>query len=59
MQTDWKPEHSQALREHLARGLSYAQIARAINAAFNTAYTRNAAIGRAMPKWRRSKSTIP
>jgi GcrA cell cycle regulator len=47
MQTDWKPEHSQALREHLAKGLSYAQIARAINAAFNTAYTRNAAIGRA------------
>jgi GcrA cell cycle regulator len=47
MQTDWEPEHSQALREHLARGLSYARIARAINAAFGTAYTRNAAIGRA------------
>ena len=48
MQTDWKPEHSQALRDHLARGvLSYAAIARALNAAFNTAYTRNATIGRA------------
>jgi len=47
MQTDWKPEHSDALRDHLAKGLSYAEIARRINAAFNTAYTRNAAIGRA------------
>jgi GcrA cell cycle regulator len=48
MQIDWPLEHSQALRDHLARGLlSYAAIARAINAAFNTAYTRNAAIGRA------------
>jgi GcrA cell cycle regulator len=47
MQTDWKPEHSQALRDHLAKRLSYAEIARRINAAFNTAYTRNAAIGRA------------
>ena len=47
MQTDWKPEHSQALRDHLAKGLSYAEIARRINAAFDTAYTRNAAIGRA------------
>jgi GcrA cell cycle regulator len=45
--TDWKPEHSDALRDHLAKGLSYAEIARTINAAFNTAYTRNAAIGRA------------
>ena len=47
MQTDWKPAHSDALRDHLAKGLSYAEIARRINAAFNTAYTRNAAIGRA------------
>lgn len=48
MQTDWTSEHAQALRDHLARGLlSYADIARAINAAFNTAYTRNATIGRA------------
>ncbi len=47
MQTSWEPEHSQALRDYLARGLSYAEIARAINATFQTAYTRNAAIGRA------------
>ena len=47
MQTSWEPEHSQALRDYLAKGLSYAEIARAINATFHTAYTRNAAIGRA------------
>jgi GcrA cell cycle regulator len=47
MQTDWAPEHSQALRDHLAKGLSFAEIAKAINAAFNTDYTRNATIGRA------------
>jgi GcrA cell cycle regulator len=47
MQTSWEPAHSEALRDHLAKGLSYAEIARRINAAFNTAYTRNAAIGRA------------
>jgi GcrA cell cycle regulator len=47
MQTSWEPEHSQALRDYLAKALSYAEIARAINATFHTAYTRNAAIGRA------------
>ena len=47
MQTSWEPEHSQALRDYLAKGLSYAEIARAINATFHTAYSRNAAIGRA------------
>jgi GcrA cell cycle regulator len=47
MQTSWEPEHSQALRDYLAKGLSYAEIARTINATFHTAYTRNAAIGRA------------
>jgi len=47
MQTDWAPEHAEALREHLAKGLSYAEIAAAINAKFKTAYSRNAAIGRA------------
>jgi GcrA cell cycle regulator len=45
--TNWTPEHSQALREHLASGMSYSEIADAINATFNTAYSRNAAIGRA------------
>ena len=43
---NWE-EHSQALREYLAKGLSFAEIARAINARFNTAYSRNATIGRA------------
>jgi GcrA cell cycle regulator len=47
MQSIWAQEHSQALREHLERGLSYAEIANAINERFNTDYTRNAAIGRA------------
>ena len=36
-----------ALREYLARGMSYSEIAEAINAKFNTAYSRSAAIGRA------------
>src|SRR3984885_9413962 len=45
--TSWTPEHSSALREYLAKGMSYSEIAEAINAKFNTAYTRHAAIGRA------------
>jgi GcrA cell cycle regulator len=44
--TDWTPEHSEALREYLAKGMSYSQIAAAINAKFGTGYSRNAAIGR-------------
>jgi GcrA cell cycle regulator len=47
MQSDWAEEHSRALGEFLERGLSYSQIANAINERFNTAYSRNAAIGRA------------
>jgi GcrA cell cycle regulator len=47
MQFAWAEEHSKALREFLERGLSYSEIAEALNARFNTAYTRNAAIGRA------------
>ena len=43
---DWTPEHSQALREYVARGISFARAAAEINAQFGTAYTRNAAIGR-------------
>jgi GcrA cell cycle regulator len=43
----WAPEHSDALRDCLSRGLSYGQAARAINAKFGTEFTRNAAIGRA------------
>jgi GcrA cell cycle regulator len=44
---DWTPEHCQALREYHARGMSYAQIAKAINKRFATAYSRSAALGRA------------
>jgi GcrA cell cycle regulator len=47
MQSNWTPEHSVALREYLASGMSYSEIADAINAKFKTAYSRNAAIGRA------------
>jgi GcrA cell cycle regulator len=42
----WVPEHSQALREYLAKGMSYSEIADAINSRFGSAYSRNAAIGR-------------
>jgi GcrA cell cycle regulator len=45
--TNWAPEHSGALRDYLAQGMSFSQIAKAINAKFNTAYSRNATIGRA------------
>jgi len=46
--TNWAPEHSDALRDHVARGMvSFSEIANAINAKFKTSYTRNAAIGRA------------
>ncbi|MFH0296106.1 GcrA family cell cycle regulator [Bradyrhizobium sp. 31Argb] len=45
--TGWAPEHSDALREYIAQGMSFAKIAKAINARFNTDYTRSAAIGRA------------
>jgi GcrA cell cycle regulator len=44
---NWAPEHSDALRQHLARGLSFSEIAKAINSEFNTSYSRNAALGRA------------
>src|ERR1700757_3642377 len=44
--SNWAPEHCQALREYRARGMSYGQIAQALNAKFGTTYTRNAALGR-------------
>jgi GcrA cell cycle regulator len=47
MQSNWAEQHSLALREYLKTGLSFAEIAKAINARFNTAYSRNATIGRA------------
>jgi GcrA cell cycle regulator len=45
--TSWTPEHTKALRDYLAGGMSYSEIAQAINAKFGTAYSRSAAIGRA------------
>jgi GcrA cell cycle regulator len=45
--TDWPPEHSEALRDYLAKRMSFSEIAAAINTKFKTAYSRSAAIGRA------------
>jgi GcrA cell cycle regulator len=45
--SNWAPAHSDALRKHFAMGMSYAEIARAINAEFRTHYSRCATIGRA------------
>jgi GcrA cell cycle regulator len=45
--TNWAPAHSDALRKHFALGMSYSEIARAINAEFKTNYSRCAMIGRA------------
>jgi GcrA cell cycle regulator len=45
--SNWAPEHSDALREFVAKGMSYSEAARAINSRFNTCYSRSAALGRA------------
>lgn len=47
MQSIWHPDHSEALKEFLAKGMSFSMIAAAINAKFDTSYSRNATIGRA------------
>ncbi len=47
MQINWPPEHCNALRDCLAKGLSFAEAADAINGQFGAAYSRNATIGRA------------
>jgi len=52
---DWAPEHCKALQDYLALGMSFAEIARAINTRFGTTYTRNAALGRS----KRMKLTAP
>jgi hypothetical protein len=39
--SNWAPEHSGALQEYLALGMTYSEIARAINAKFGTHYSRN------------------
>jgi GcrA cell cycle regulator len=43
---NWAPDHSAALREFLAGGMSFSAIAEALNQKFGTSYTRNAAISR-------------
>jgi GcrA cell cycle regulator len=45
--SNWAPEHSDALREFLALGLSFSEATRAINRKFETAYSRSAVLGRA------------
>jgi GcrA cell cycle regulator len=45
--TNWPPSHCEALRDFLASGMSYSEIADAINAKFRSAYSRSAALGRA------------
>lgn len=45
--SNWAPEHSDALRELIAKGMSFSEAAQAINSRFNTSYTRSAALGRA------------
>jgi GcrA cell cycle regulator len=47
MQSGWDEAHSKALRGCLDKGMTFSEIARALNERFGTAYTRNAAIGRA------------
>lgn len=45
--SNWAPEHSDALRDFVAKGMSYAEAAQAINERFYTDYSRSAALGRA------------
>ena len=47
LSTGWTLEQSEALKDFVLSGLSYAKSAAAINNRFGTAYSRNAAIGRA------------
>ena len=47
MQSDWEEAHSRCLREFVEKGMSFSQAAKALNQRFGTAYSRNAAIGRA------------
>ena len=47
MQSNWEEAHSKALRDYVEKGMTFSEIARALNERFGTAYSRNAAIGRA------------
>lgn len=43
----WPSSHCEALKEFVTRGMSYRDAADALNARFGTAYSRDAALGRA------------
>ena len=47
MQSNWEEAHSTSLREFVEKGMSFALAAKELNKRFGTAYSRNAAIGRA------------
>jgi GcrA cell cycle regulator len=47
MQSTWEEAHSVALREYLEKGMSFSEVACALNDRFGTGYSRNAAIGHA------------
>jgi GcrA cell cycle regulator len=47
MQSEWEPAHCRALGRLLTSSLSYSGIAAALNAIFQTSYSRSAVIGRA------------
>ena len=51
----WTPEHCEMLRRHVAAGLSFSEVADALNEKFGTDFTRSAVIGRA----RRMKLAVP
>lgn len=61
----WTADHSAALRDYVARGMSYAEAADALNARFGTAFTRSAALGRGkrlglvMPPRRETAPRLP
>lgn len=63
MQSGRDEAHSKALRECLDKGMTFSEIARALNERFGTAYTRNAAIGRArrmgLSVCERAAGTVP
>ena len=44
MQSNWEEAHSVALRELVEKGMSFAEVARSLNARFGTSFTRNATI---------------
>jgi len=43
----WPPSHCEALKQYVAKGMSYTDATNALNARFGTTYSRSAALGRA------------